>query len=258
MRLRTKILGSFLGIVVLALLALQTPILKRVRGAAWDSWVGVVGQVGWVGDFEIADDTAGQLATLQSENARLRSELRRFTRVERQLGASVFSGFRQIPATVGVRPIDTYQAQYVLHKGVDDGVVTGAPVVVNGSMLVGFVSELSARSSVVTLLTNPHNTLPVEVAGDDPQDTPARGLAQGSHFTSILLSTVPRDKELVSGMHVVTASQEGVVPHGLLVGNVGSVVSAERDAYQSAVIDVPYDSESLEAVTILVPVASRP
>lgn len=244
--------------LVSGLLIFQTPLVPAARGWVWDVWVNSIGRITGVGTLRLDQDVLGQLQKLQSENARLTTQLRRFERLERQLGSSNFADFRQIPATVSARPIDTFASQYVVNKGTGDGVTAGAPVTVYGSTLVGFVTELSARSSLVTLLVNPIHALPAEVLGEEAQTAPVRGLAQGSHFTSVLLTTVPRDQKVAAGMRIVTVSQEQKVPGGLAIGSVAEVLSSERDAYQSATIALPYDPGGLEAVSILVPLPASP
>lgn len=237
--------------------SLQTPILKRVRGWAWDVWVHSIGKVFQIGNLEVKEDLQTQLETLRSDNARLTSEVRRYQRLEKQLGSGSFSGFRIIPALVSARPIDTFSSKYILDKGTAEGVVQGAPVVAYSSTLIGFISELSTHSSTVTLLLDPSTALPAEVFGDEPTDSPTRGLAQGSYFTNVIISTVPRDQKLSTGMRVVTVAQSGVVPAGLVLGNVGRIFSTEHDAYQSASLNLSYDPGSLEAVAVLIP-SSRP
>src|SRR5688572_1685009 len=128
MTTRGKLLLSALAVGVGAFLILQTPILRRVRGWAWDGWVGSIGRVVGVGQLRVEEDVLHQLQSLRAENTRLTGELRRFQRVEKQLGSSSFSGFRQIPALMAARPIDTYSATYVINQGADDGVQVGAPV----------------------------------------------------------------------------------------------------------------------------------
>lgn len=255
---RGKIFTGLLGVLAAVLLIFQTPVLTRARGLAWDAWVSTVGRLANVGELRVEPDVLTQLQTLQSENTRLTADLRRFQRLEKQIGSSTLAGFQQIPARVAARPSDTFASEYVLNRGTKDGVASGAPVTVYGSTLAGFVSELSAHSSVVTLLLSPVNALPVEVVGGELSDVQVRGLAQGNHFTSVILSTVPRDQKLISGMQVVTAGEEPMVPHGLVVGSVGEILSTDRDAYQSAVIALPYDPGVLEAVTIIIPKGSRP
>lgn len=255
---RGKVFVGLLGILVAVLLIFQTPVLARARGLAWDAWVSTVGRLADVGELRVEPDVLTQLQTLRSENTRLTADLRRFQRLEKQLGSSILEGFQHIPARVAARAADTFASEYVLNRGADDGVISGAPVTVYGSTLIGFVSDLSAHSSVVTLLVSPATALPVEISGDEASDVPVRGLAQGNHFTSVILGTVPRDQKLISGMQVVTVGEEEMVPHGLVIGRVGEILHTEQDVYQSALITLPYDPGALEAVTIITPQGVRP
>ncbi|MEK7556626.1 MAG: rod shape-determining protein MreC, partial [Patescibacteria group bacterium] len=245
MRLRGKILVGILAILIAGLAALQAPVLTRVRGLAWDGWVGSTGYLFSAGETEVSPDVLSQLGELRAENVRLSATLMRFQRLERQLGEITLRNFTAIPALVGSQTSDTFRSQYFLNRGALDGVTLHAPVVTQGSVLVGTVAELSPRSSVVQLLLHPATSIPVEVVLPDEEKGITRGLVQGQSYTGILLTTVPRDKELSTGAAVVTSAHEDGFPYGLTVGTVAKIQSTERDAYQSASLDLPYDPDAL-------------
>lgn len=250
---RTGILIGVLGLLAFALLTFQTPFLKEARHWTWDWWVAFTARVGSIGAISVHPDVMTQLQELRSENTRLTSELRRTERLRLQLGRSSYQNFRVIPAEVAIQPLDTFGSQYFLNRGAADGVTLHAPVVVYGSTLVGFVTELAKHSSVVQMLFHPQTTFPVEVLTNQDEPSPIRGLVQGVHFTSVALTLVPRDRKITAGMPIVTSAQEGVVPFGLVVGAVDDLRSDKQDAYQSAAVKLPYDVGSLEALHILVP-----
>lgn len=252
MNTRTKALLGILAAVVLALLVLQTPVLARVRAFAWDWWVGTIARMVSVGALDVTPDVMAELGHLRAEQVRLTAELKHYQRLQHQVGEVAFDDFAHIPALVSFQTADTFRSQYFLNRGTEDGVVVGAPVVTEGSILVGTISGLAPKSSVVQLLLHPATHIPAEVLHEEEAGV-TRGLARGSSYTSVLLTTVPRDRKLSSGATIVTAAQETGLPYGLTIGMVGDIQSLERDAYQSATIDLPYDPDDLEAVTILVP-----
>lgn len=254
---RAKILKTILIVIILALLVFQAPFLTQARHWTWDWWVAFLAKIGDVGAITVRPDVMGQLQELRSENTRLTAEVKRYQRVQRQLGQSSYHSFRALSAEVAGRPHDTFGAQYFLDRGAADGVTLHAPVVLYGSTLVGFVSELSEHSSVLQMLFHPQTTLPAEVLTGEDEKDPIRGLIQGQHFTSVALTSIPRDQNISPGMVVVTSAQEGLVPYGLVIGSIDTLRGKEQDAYQSASLQLPYLTASLEAVHVLVPITPK-
>ncbi|MEX2054762.1 MAG: rod shape-determining protein MreC, partial [Candidatus Andersenbacteria bacterium] len=145
------------------------------------------------------------------------------------------------------RPIDTFRNQLTINRGSRHGVTPGAPVVIHSSTLIGFITDLYEETSIDQLLIHPATSLAAEIANE----TAPRGLLVGRHYTSLAITTVPQDAKLESGQKVVSSSREGL-PQGLLIGTIGAVKRQENEAYQEAAVMLPYDPDSLRAVTILV------
>lgn len=250
-------LGAF-GLIILILLALWTPLLSRVRGWVWGAIVAAAARGFEIGAIEVRPDVMDQLARLQADNVRLTAELARFQRLSAQLGAPQYRDFTALPAVVAARPIDTFRSRYVINRGARDGVSVGAPVVVNGSTLAGFVVELSVETAVFQLILHPATSVAAEVMPREGEsNTPARGLVVGAHYTAAWLTTVPRDQKIDRGQSVVTIAREQSLPGGLRLGTIGEIRSAESEAYQRATLELPYDVDQLEAVAILLPTLGR-
>lgn len=247
MKRRSKIALAALGAVIAILLALQTPLLRGVRGAAWQMWLTVVTYVLPVGRLTVDNDVEQQLHQLTSENIRLKAEQQDYRQLREQLGSPSFASYRVIPAEVAARPIDTFGVAFTINRGAKDGVTLQAPVVVYGSTLVGFVTQLYEHSAVVQLLLHPSTNLSVEIVGEGN----ARGLLVGQRYTSLALTTVPRDAQLQDGQDVVTVAREGL-PHGLRVGTIGTALREENQAYQEATITLPYDPDTLRVINVIV------
>jgi len=241
-------LGS-LGALLLALGLLQTPLLGTLRGQTWLVWTQSVG--GWfkVGSLTVSDSVTDQLARLQAENVRLRAEVIDLGRLREQLGSPAFAGYRSVKAEVAARPLDPFHARFILSRGARDGIVLGAPVVIASSTLVGFVSELHEGTAVLQLLFHPSTSLPAEVL---LEDTSSKGLLRGKSFTAVQLTNVPRDIPLRVGQDVVATNQQGIMPPGLLIGQIATVNDEPHEPFQQARVRVPYDSDQLYAVAVLV------
>lgn len=244
---RTIFALSILLVALLTLLALQTPLLRAARGYTWSFLVHGVGGVFSFGPLTLEKTVQEEIDRLLAENVRLRAQEKAYLRLKEQLGTPAFASYRPIAAEVAARPIDTFHSQLIITKGAAAGVTVGAPVVVHGSTLVGFVAELNEHTAILQLLVHPSTNLTVEV---DHERRP-RGLLVGRHFTALQVSTIPRDVELAAGQAVVTVGRENL-PAGLLVGRISTVEFKENEAYQEAALQLPYDVDQLQAVAILV------
>lgn len=190
------------------------------------------------------------IATLQVENERLQREQARWQRLQDQLDIPTFESFSAIPGVVVGRPIDTFRAQLIVNQGSRAGVQLGAPVVIRQAILIGFISQVNEQSSIMTLLFHPATDLTAEIVSDDK---PFRGLIKGRQYTSLYLTTVPRDVVLTSGQNVVALEEPGRIPYGLLIGSIDQIYRQETGPYQEALLRLPYQPDAVEALVILVP-----
>lgn len=252
MKKRNIIALSILLVILLTIAFFQTPIMDSIRGKVWNTVVKTSARITGLGAENLETTVSTQLEELRTENIRLKSQLADYERLKTQLGTPSFDSLRTIPAAIVGRPIDTFQSKVVINKGVQDGVVVGAPVVVFGSTLLGFVQEVEENSAMVNSLYIPTTHLTVETLPPNEETAPARGLLKSQFYTTLKLTTVPRDMVLQEGLSVVTVSKDSFIPHGLLVGTVGRISSPEHEAYQEATIRVPYNIDTIDAVTVLV------
>jgi cell shape-determining protein MreC len=244
---RNKIILSVLALVALGAGLLQTPLLATVRRAVWSGLVAGAGRWWEVGPLAYDAASVDQLSALRAENIRLKGELQDYAQLRQQLRQPAVESLRSIPALVSGAPLDVFRTHVLLNQGALDGVVLGAPVVVDGSTLVGFISDISEHAAVCRLLFDPGTSIPAEVVGLPN----ARGLVTGQLHTSLMLGTVPRDAAVEVDHSVVTVAN-GAIPAGLVIGAVERVYNEENEAYQQARLKVLYDTDNLRAVTILV------
>lgn len=251
MNLRTRAwVSALLGFVAL-LLFYQTPLMRSARAATWNYVVRNVAAIGGVGQLAVENDAAEQMKRIVAENISLQSQVRDYNRLRAQLGSVTIDALQPIPAAVIGRPADTFRLRLGISRGLADGVTIGAPVVVRGRTLIGFIADADQATATVQLLLHPQTNLTVEVSPDDPDMPPGRGLLRGQHYTSLSVSTIPRDVRLTPGQAVVTVASE-TIPFGLFIGTIGQLYTPENEPYQSADIALPYDPDVIDAVTVLV------
>lgn len=250
MKKRNVIALGILAAVVFGFGFFATPLMRHARSIAWDVWVKATAKVFKIDGIDISDSALDTLTKVSMENIRLKAELTDYRRLKMQLGSPSFDSLRAIPAQVIARPLDTLTSSYIINKGIADGVQNGNPVLVNGSVLIGFIKELSDHSAHVQTLFHPSTSTTIETITKDGEKT-ARGLLKSHYQTSLSMETIPRDSPIRIGQQIVTRSDGKELPYGMIIGIVKSLSSPENEAYQSAIIDVPYDSDAIDAVMVL-------
>ncbi len=253
MKKRNKLLLGILAIILIAILASFTPIAQHARNRTWDQIVGITTAVFHLNKPATSQSQNDKIKELTLENTRLTSELVDYNRLRSQLRAPSFDAMQAISAHVISRPIDTLQSEYVINKGIEEGVGSDDVVVVNGSALVGFISQVSLHSAVIQTVLHPKTSITAETVVTDSGATPARGLVTSQFQTSIHMGTIPRDASLTIGQNVVTTSNGSQIPYGVVIGSISSISKPENEAYQQAVIQLPYNPDTVEAVTVLAP-----
>lgn len=251
MRARAQRALLILVAVLLVLGVFQTPLLAAVRSRVWGSWVVLVGYI--TRQEEITTAQAARERELLAENIRLKAELWDYQRLRHQLGTPGFTDFRAVPVAVVGRPLDTFQSKFLLSKGARDGLTLGAPIVIQGDVLLGFITELKEEVAVGQLLLFPETALAAVVMSPDSATMAAAGLVRGRHYTALRLTTVPRDVPLKTDQAVVTEARPGVLPFGLLIGMIRDVQSSASDVYQEATLALPYNVDQLRAAVVLLP-----
>lgn len=251
MKRRASLALTTLAVFVLVLLFYQTPLMHGARDATWHFIVAKTATFFHVGPITLEESVLDQIQQLRAQNTRLSYELSDYNRLKKELGVPSFNDYKSVSAAVLGRPIDTFQTEYVLSKGVAEGITLRAPVVIEGSILIGFISDVSQHTSIVRLLIHPTTNLTVEImAGQEEGNPPIRGLLIGHQYISLLVTTIPRDTELKNNLPIVTVGGTDL-PGGLTVGGVGLVTNKENEPYQQAEVILPYDPDSLQGVTIL-------
>jgi len=243
---------TLLVVLVLGLGFFATPIMKNTRGLAWDALTTITARVFGIRRISLSDADIDIIYKLNKDNVRLTSELASYRKLKDQLGTPAFDSLKKIPVAIVSRPLDTLSSEYIINQGISDGVTEGAPVVIMGSVLIGFTKELSAHTSVVETLFSRNTSVTVETVSPDEELASTRGLLQSKFQTSLEMNTIPRDARITEGQQVVTSNKDATIPFGMVVGTIALIEKPENEAYQVAVVEVPYNIDSLDAAVVLV------
>jgi rod shape-determining protein MreC len=177
-------------------------------------------------------DKAGRLLALHAENERLREENRRLmgwqaeaTRLavqNRALRETLrVPGVEAAPLRTAARLLADSASPFVhtrlLDAGRDRGIEAGMPVMTERGM-VGRVVQVGQRSARVILLTDFNARVPVLV-----ESSRDRAILEGNNGPEPTLRFLPLNPRLAIGDRVLTSGDGGLLPPGLLVGQVSRV-----------------------------------
>jgi rod shape-determining protein MreC len=237
----------FIGFLVLATVAVLT---LDFRTGMLDGVAGAVAQV--VGVFQSGVRTIarpigsgvgaiGDLASLRSENARLRRQLaelerqgetytdvaRENARLRSSLQLSGGLGIVGVQARVIGASLSGLVHSATIDKGRTEGVVPDKAVL-GPEGLVGRVVSAAGRTATVLLLTDPKSAIGVRIG-----ETGETGILKGTGASRLELELVSRaalDQGAVKRGDVVVTSgyQGGIFPPGVPIGRVDEVQLASR------------------------------
>lgn len=174
-----------------------------------------------------------RLVELESQNQSLRQ----------LLGQKVLQQEQAIAAPVIGRSADHWWQQIFLGRGRADGLQPGAVVVAPGG-LVGRVTELSAHTSQVLLITDPTSRIGVTVGRSRRM-----GILRGQAGNQAVVEFFEKDPNIRAGDVVVTSALSSLFPAGLPVGRIKSL-QLDQSSSPQAVVELSVPIGDLEWVTV--------
>jgi rod shape-determining protein MreC len=207
------------------------------------------------------DELQAQVNGLTAENVRLREyeaeaqqlrSLLNFTSdypVTAFLGADVVS--REACDTfpcgevIGTDP-NPYLRYVTINVGAQQGVKEDMPVVAGGAVLVGRIAQVGPRTSKVQLLTDLDSAVAAVL-----QTSRATGLVVGQPEDTLRMEYIPQETSVITGDFVLTSGLGGVLPKGLLIGQVVEVQQMDYELHQAAVVQPAVDLAHLEVILVI-------
>ncbi len=207
------------------------------------------------------EELESQVDALTVENVRLREyeaeaqQLRTLLNFTSEYPVSTFLGAdivgREACETfpcgqvLGADP-NPYVRYVTINVGAQQGVETGMPVVSGGAGLVGRVTEVSPRTSKVKLLTDADSAVAALL-----QTSRVSGLVVGQPDGSLLMKYIPQEDSVGADEIVLTSGLGGVLPKGLVIGQVTKVEQEDYELFQSATVRPAVDLSRLELVLVI-------
>jgi rod shape-determining protein MreC len=146
---------------------------------------------------------------------------------------------------IGADP-NPYLRYITVNVGAQHGVKKGDPVVGAGAGLVGRVAEVGPRTSKVQLLTDSDSSVAALL-----QTSRVTGLVVGQPDGTLRMKYIPQGEQIEVGDVVLTSGLGGVMPKGLVVGEVTEVQGKDYELHQEAVVKPAVDFRRLELALVI-------
>jgi rod shape-determining protein MreC len=200
-------------------------------------------------------DLARQNDQYREEIDRLHTEIVRLHELEVEnrdlrdlLGLKQQAGTGELlPVRVIARDPSPYLKSVTIDRGTDDNVRDGMTVI-TWRGVVGRITRASATSSKVLLITDINSSISGRIQTSESRVT---GIIRGRPEGGLLMQHIPQEETLQTGETVVTSDLGGIVPEGLVVGQVVQVRRKDVDVFQEAIIEPAADMKQLERLYIL-------
>ncbi|MDE2311624.1 MAG: rod shape-determining protein MreC [Patescibacteria group bacterium] len=135
----------------------------------------------------------------------------------------------------------------VLNCGGKQGVAVGQAVVSEG-YLVGKIIYVDKYSSTALLAISSKFSVDAQIS-----KTGSYAIAEGSFGAGMVLDRLPQTQDLQAGWLVTTAGINEQVPKGILLGQIGDVISSQNDLFKKTTLLSPIDFSSLGFVFVARP-----
>lgn len=139
-----------------------------------------------------------------------------------------------------------YLRYVILNVGTRHGVATGMPVVTGGAVLIGRVARVSVNLAYVQLVNDPHSHIAAML-----QQSRISGLVVGSTEGAMVMTEILPDETVNVGETIVTSAVGGLLPRGLILGQVVEVAYQESQLFQEATIRPAVDFRRLETLLVI-------
>ena len=148
--------------------------------------------------------------------------------------------------TVVGQDTNPYLRFVIITVGSQHGVAVGMPVVTGGAAMIGRIARSSPNLSYVQLINDPASLVVAML-----QQSRVMGVVEGTEEGRLLMTNILPDEEVAEGETIITSSIGGMLPRGLILGQVESVTYLESDLFQQAVIRPAVDFRRVETVLVI-------
>lgn len=141
---------------------------------------------------------------------------------------------------------DISQDFILINKGSKDGLSEDMPVITEGKILVGKISDVYNKFSKVMLLSNKESSFDAKEI-----NSLASGVVKGMGYPKLLFDLIPKDQIINNGDLIVTDSISGIFPAGLFIGTVTNISKSDVGSFQQADVEPAFDLSEAKNLFII-------
>lgn len=195
------------------------------------------------------DEYRDEIDRLHSEIVGLRELEVENSDLRNMLGLKQRSSNQELaPVRVIARDPSPYVQSITIDLGTDGGIRDDMPVI-TWRGIVGRVSRAVGASAKVLLITDVNSSISGRVQSSESRAT---GIVRGRSDGGLLMQHIPQDERVQTGDTVITSDLGGVLPDGLVIGQVVQVRRKDVDVFQEALVESAADMRRLERLYVLV------
>lgn len=184
-----------------------------------------------------------RLATLETENTRLRELMRSSSKVSEHI----------LIAELLAVDFDPFKRQSTINRGANDGVYEGQPVL-DARGVMGQVIHVAPYTSTLMLITDPSHAIPVQVNRNG-----LRAIAQGNGSANVLdIPHIPNNADIRVGDLLITSGLGQRFPRGYPVATVTTVTPDPSAPYARITATPSADLEYIHEVLLVWPEGLEP
>ncbi len=164
------------------------------------------------------------------------------------IGADIVARGRS--AVVIGQDTNPYLRYLIINAGSRDGVAVGMPVVASGAVLVGRIARVSPHLAYVQLLNDPTSQVAALLQGSRVSGMVV-GREDPEKGNVLIMTEILPDETVTENEIVITSGLGGLLPRGLILGQIESITYQEAALFQEALLRPAVDFRRLEAVVVI-------
>lgn len=134
---------------------------------------------------------------------------------------------------------------FVINCGKQVGLKEGMAVIAQ-ERLIGKLLYVGSLTSTGQFITHPSSSVDTKISRSG-----SLGLLKGSFASGLVFEALSQDSDLKPGDIVTTAGVDGLVPAGLVVGEVKQVISMDNDLFKKTTVLSPLIFRNIEYVFVV-------
>lgn len=163
---------------------------------------------------------------------------------------TTFQHFKLKHGRIIIREHDNFSQVFVIDVGSVDGIKLNQPVIHNEG-LVGYISNVSENTSVVTTILDPRTSVSVTISTIN-EPAILKGNLELKANNNLKLEYIPIDSEISIGDMLYSSGLGSMFPSSLPVGKVTKIVNKKNDSDRYAIVDPFVNIRAISEVSVIV------